>query len=134
MSDQGKGRGDYTVGYGKPPAHTRFRPGQSGNPAGRPRATRNLTTILDDELKKPVTVREGGRARRVPKRQALVASLINKALQGDMRASNLLMTLMQRVEQEQPPADSQEPILDATAEEIIAGFQARTGRKDASGA
>jgi hypothetical protein len=38
MTHAGKGQGDYKIGYGKPPEHTRFRPGQSGNPAGRPRA------------------------------------------------------------------------------------------------
>ena len=32
----------YEVGYGRPPQHTQFRPGQSGNPAGRRKGVRNL--------------------------------------------------------------------------------------------
>lgn len=134
MSRASKGRGDYKVGYGKPPEHTRFRPGQSGNPAGRPRAARNLSTLLESELKKPVTVREGGSVRSVAKREALVASLVNKALQGDIRASSLLIALIQRVEAEHRPADRQEQMLEATDKAIIAAFIARTERDDGPGA
>jgi hypothetical protein len=134
MTHAGKGQGDYKIGYGKPPEHTRFRPGQSGNPAGRPRAARNLSTILEAELKKPVSVREGGNVRRVAKREALIASLVNKALQGDIRASNLLIALIQRVEAEHRPADRQAPAMDAADEAIIAAFLARTEREDGTGA
>ncbi len=41
---------DYEVGYGKPPRHTRFQPGRSGNPRGRPKDTKNLKTDLIEEL------------------------------------------------------------------------------------
>ena len=77
---------DYAVGYGRPPTHTRFRKGRSGNPAGRPRGSRSLPALVAAELDRPVAVREGGAVRRMRKRQALAASLVNKALQGDGRA------------------------------------------------
>jgi hypothetical protein len=35
---------DPRVGYGRPPLATRFRPGQSGNPRGRPKGARNLSS------------------------------------------------------------------------------------------
>jgi hypothetical protein len=58
-------RGDYEVGYGKPPRHTRFAKGQSGNPRGRPRGAKNFNTLLEEALDEPVTVTEnGGRALR----------------------------------------------------------------------
>ena len=44
----------YEVGYGKPPKHTRFQPGQSGNPRGRPKGTKNLKTDLEEELSERV--------------------------------------------------------------------------------
>ena len=42
--------GGNEVGYRKPPMHTRFKPGQFGNPRGRPKGTKNLKTDLQEEL------------------------------------------------------------------------------------
>ena len=55
--------GGYEVGYGKPPTHSQFRPGQSGNPAGRRKGVRNLKTDVMRTLRTPVKVKEGGRSR-----------------------------------------------------------------------
>ena len=52
---------DYEVGYGKPPKAGRFKPGQSGNPRGRPKGTLNLKTDLQQELAERISVREGDR-------------------------------------------------------------------------
>ena len=53
---------DYEVGYGKPPRHTRFKKGQSGNPRGRPSGSKNLKTLLNEALNERVVVtEEGGR-------------------------------------------------------------------------
>ena len=49
---------DYQVGYGKPPRHTRFKRGQSGNPRGRPREAKNLPTLLTEALNERVIVAE----------------------------------------------------------------------------
>ena len=54
---------DYEVGYRKPPKHTRFKPGRSGNPRGRAKETRNLRTDLVDELAERILISEGGRRR-----------------------------------------------------------------------
>jgi len=63
MSDDDKT--DYKVGYKKPPLHTRFRKGQSGNPRGRPRGSKNFSTLLADALNEPVVVTEDGRRRKI---------------------------------------------------------------------
>ena len=60
--------GDYEVGYGKPPPHTRFAKGQSGNPRGRPCGAKNFTTLLEEALDEAVTVTENGGRRKVSKR------------------------------------------------------------------
>ena len=68
--------GGYEVGYGKPPKHTQFEPGQSGNPRGRPKGTKNLKTDLMEELGEKILVREGEQARRVSKQRAVVMALV----------------------------------------------------------
>jgi len=79
-------KGDYDVGYGRPPKRSRFKPGQSGNPKGRPKGRKNIHTIFEETLYKPVTVTENGRKRKVPAIEALFLSLLRKSLDGDMRA------------------------------------------------
>lgn len=79
------------AGRNQPPPDSRFRPGQSGNPKGRPKGTRNLATLLAAELRRPVTVTEGGRTRRLQKAAVMVATQVNKALKGDTRAFNTVL-------------------------------------------
>src|SRR5438105_15886877 len=66
---------DYLVGYGKPPLHTRFQKGRSGNPNGRPRGRKNMSTLLSDALNGSVVVVENGRRKKITKREAIVTQL-----------------------------------------------------------
>lgn len=83
--------GDDEVGFGKPPKHTRFTKGRSGNPKGRPRGSRNASTLLDEALKERVTVSENGRRKKVTKLEAILKQLVNRAAGGDHRATQLLL-------------------------------------------
>ena len=85
---------DYAVGYGRPPEHTRFKPGRSGNPKGRPKRHRNLRTIVEDILNERMRIRVGERTRDVPQVEALVRTILNRALKDDLRAFNALMALI----------------------------------------
>ena len=96
------------VGYRKPPEATRFKPGKSGNPKGRPKGSLNLATDLSAELGEQITVREGGRQHRISKQRALVKSLMAKALQGDVRATTAVLALYARVISE--PEEEGRPI------------------------
>jgi hypothetical protein len=89
------GNRDYEVGFGKPPKHTRFQKGHSGNPRGRPRGSLNTSTLLEQALKEKVVVSENGRRKKVSKHRAILKQLVNKAAQGDHRAIQLL--LMQQI-------------------------------------
>src|SRR5216110_336495 len=73
----------YEVGYGKPTTHGRFRPGQSGNPAGRPKGLNNLRTDVKRSLEIPVRVQEVGRSRRISTQRGALLRLREKGLQGD---------------------------------------------------
>ena len=79
------------VGYGKPPRATRFQPGRSGNPKGRPKGSKNFSTLLQEELDARVVVTENGRRRTISKRQAVAKQLVNKAAAGDPRALPILL-------------------------------------------
>jgi hypothetical protein len=83
--------GDDEVGFGKPPKHTRFTKGRSGNPNGRPRGSRNASTLLDEALKERVSVSENGRRKKITKLEAILTQLVNRAAGGDHRATQLLL-------------------------------------------
>ena len=87
----------YAVGYGKPPEHTRFRKGRSGNPAGRPKGAQNLDALLDKALREKVAVKDAsGRRREISKLEAALTQLVNKAAGADLRAIRLLVDLDRR--------------------------------------
>jgi hypothetical protein len=85
---------DGAVGYGRPPKHSRFKSGQSGNPRGRPKGARNFSNDLADELAERIRIREGGRERSVSKRRAMLKALVAKGLKGDARAASLVFALV----------------------------------------
>jgi len=97
MTDDGK------VGYKHPPKSHQFKPGQSGNPRGRPRGTRNLSTDLAEILSRPVTIRENGKERRISRQEAILLSLYNKALHGDVRAATSIINMILRVSPSKAP-------------------------------
>jgi hypothetical protein len=86
-------RNDYEVGRGKPPEHTRFRKGQSGNPKGRPKGRRDFNKEIEEVLSAHVVVTENGRPRKVSSRMATLMRLREKALKGDGRAMDRLLEL-----------------------------------------
>ena len=97
--------GDYRVGYGRPPWHTRFRPGQSGNPAGRPKVPQTLASDLREELEEMITLGDGDAERTVSRQRAILASLTAKALEGDPKAIAMVLDLVQRMAAEEPGED-----------------------------
>ena len=80
-------KSDFPVGYKKPPHETRFKPGQSGNPGGRPKKkTITLAEAFGRELNTSVTVTEGGKSKKITKRDAIAKHQTIKAVQGDHKA------------------------------------------------
>jgi hypothetical protein len=75
------------VGYRRPPVNRRFKPGQSGNPKGRPKARKNFKTIFAELLNGKLKARDkSGRIRIITRQEAMIEIMINKALAGDPKA------------------------------------------------
>ena len=84
------------VGYGKPPTNTQFKKGQSGNPKGRPKGSVGFAMLVQKLGSERVTVQENGTRKRIPKREAAIKQLFNRATTGDQRAIKLVADLMNR--------------------------------------
>jgi hypothetical protein len=122
---------DDRVGYKRPPAHTRFKPGQSGNPKGRPKHDRNLKTEFLEELSEIIRVREGDREMKISKQRAFVKALVAAAIKGDMRAASALVSFCTRAfgnepEDDQPPSPAPDDL------EILNEFVGREVRRHAA--
>ena len=99
------------IGYKQPPTRYQFQPGQSGNPGGRPKGTRNLKSDLRDELSEIISFREGRREVSISKQRALIKRLVASAIDGDARSTATLMSFCARAfgddndDQQQAPED-----------------------------
>jgi hypothetical protein len=86
----------YDVGYRKPPPASRFKPGQTGNPKGRPKGSRPVGAILQEILRQKIAVTENGKTRRVAAIEVMFRRLANDAMRSDPKALRLLLSLVDR--------------------------------------
>ncbi|MGL5254064.1 MAG: DUF5681 domain-containing protein [Brevinema sp.] len=96
------------IGYKSPPKEAQFSKGQSGNPKGRPKGSKNLKTILLKELDSQISIQEKGKITKVSKQEAFIKGLIANALKGDKYASQILVRLMTGLLTDQGEAMTQE--------------------------
>jgi DNA polymerase III delta prime subunit len=101
MSDSSDDK--YAVGFTRPPLHSRFAKGKSGNPAGRPKAAKNLATIIEKTISEQVVVTENGQRRTISKLEAMVKQLTNKAAGGDHRSIIQLLQMVNMVQSMKEP-------------------------------
>ncbi|MEO6608618.1 MAG: DUF5681 domain-containing protein [Aestuariivirga sp.] len=83
----------YNVGYGKPPGHTKFNPGQSGNPRGRPKGRLSTARLLEKHLDSKVTFNIGNKKKKMARREALILSIIGDAFKDNQKAKKHLLDL-----------------------------------------
>ncbi len=95
---------EYDVGYKKPPKTKQFKKGQSGNPKGRPKGSKNVATILFDILNNKVTVNEGGTTRQMTGLEAIIHNLALKAMKGDYRSALSVLKLAAEYDVNMPTA------------------------------
>lgn len=119
----------YTIGYCKPPAHTRFQPGQSGNPRGRKKGHKNLNTLLRQGLNQSITVSVGGKKRSMPKYAVIITTLINKAVQGEAKAVQILLPYILKMEQAEAKLAQGIQALSANDKEILKEYVSRNNKQ-----
>ena len=107
----GRRSADYAVGYGKPPAATRFQPGQSGNPKGRPKGGETIRTAICKVMAEPIVISEGGRKRRMSALEAVFRGQRTEALKGNVKAAGFVVghLHMAQIEDPDPDPDADEP-------------------------
>jgi hypothetical protein len=90
------------VGYGRPPVHSRFRKGQSGNPTGKRRhgEAERAQALIWEEAYRLLTVREGDKVTRMPALQAVIRSQIASAAKGNVPAQRAVVKAVQDIEAE----------------------------------
>ena len=112
----------YKVGYCRPPKHTQFKKGQSGNPGGRPKGTLNVATVLENTLRQTVEVADEktNEKRTITKLEAAIQRLVDNAVEGDNYAFRVLSVLTQVLyEPEKAPTSAELEAADQKALDIL---------------
>jgi hypothetical protein len=81
----------YSVGYKKPPVHSQFKPGQSGNPRGRPKKTPTVSQFVQKHLRKTVVVIIGDEPQKLSMMEAIAIRQVSLAAKGDHKSTQFVM-------------------------------------------
>ncbi len=127
---------DHEIGYKKPPRHSQFKKGRSGNPKGRPKGIRNFKTDLREELAEPVSLRQDGRATTVSSQRAAIKQLRAGALMGERHSRDRFLDYAERYGEDEAAEDAEralaqgdQNILEVFTERRIADYEAQKSAK-----
>ncbi len=109
----------YETGYRKPPKQHQFKPGKSGNQKGRPKGTRNTTTLLREILDRKIEVRSGSTVRKITIREAMLTRFAESALKGDTKSAAFLL---QRYDAGETPYEQLDEAPTREEQEIIDSY------------
>ncbi|MGB7100284.1 MAG: DUF5681 domain-containing protein [Xanthobacteraceae bacterium] len=112
---------EYQVGRGRPPISTRFKPGQSGNPSGRPNKPTSFCSELMAELGEPVSSAD---KEPITKQRQLIRTLVALALAGNLRAMSVVVSYLQRSPESHDPDEE----LSESDLEILKHLEQREGQ------
>jgi Family of unknown function (DUF5681) len=95
--DRLRGKGNDSVGYGRPPVNRQFKPGQSGNPHGRTKGRKEISASFTEILNRKIKIRDGNRFRTLSKFEAAIEVILNKALAGDHMAFTKIILVLEKL-------------------------------------
>lgn len=119
---------DEAIGYGRPPKQTRFKPGHSGNPKGRPKKSRNRLKILAEELSQTVVITENGARKKVSKAEVILRQLVNKSAAGDLRALSGLLPQWASLDEKEGDTGTARPALSEAENAVLKNIASRMGQ------
>lgn len=120
----------HPVGYGRPPAASRFKPGTSGNPNGRPKGRKNLKTLIKEAMTSTILIQEGRTSRRVSRLEGVVMRQLQSALKGNDRSALAVIKMAQQMGfLEESDSGTVESSITPEEERILNELMARS-RKD----
>jgi hypothetical protein len=112
------------VGRGKPPKHTQFKTGETGNKRGRPKGSKNLTTLMMEAARNPVTATIGGKKRTISTLHATTMQLATKAASGDSKSMAKFLDWVDKIESRAAAArPSQFPLSEPDIEVLRAAYE-----------
>jgi hypothetical protein len=121
QSTKGKGAGKKG---GSPPKDTQFQPGMSGNPRGRPKGSKNLSTLMMDAARAQVSATIGGKTRKISIIQATTMQLATKAAGGDNAAIAKFLAWIDEIETRAATAKpTQFPLTEVDLEVLRATYE-----------
>jgi hypothetical protein len=111
---------DYSIGYGRPPVASRFKPGTSGNAKGRPKGSKNLKTLIRQAMTANISIQEGAKTKRVTRLEGVVLRQLQKALMGsDQAAMAVVKMALQLGFLEEAEANQAETRLSAEDQRVL---------------
>jgi hypothetical protein len=110
------------VGYGRPPQAHQFKPGESGNPKGRPKGAKNESTILRELFQRKIESRSGGRSRKITVLEGILLRITEDSLKGNTKSAAFLLNryaaMVSGELQHQDLSEDDREVLEAFAQRI----------------
>lgn len=123
MSKRKSSKSSYEkVGYRKPPKTTQFKKGESGNPRGRPKGSRNVGAVLRDVIDQKIQITENGKIRHLPALEVMLRRAFNDAMRSGPGAQKFFFSLIDRY------ADLNETAVVPDIDEVLAEDRAILAR------
>ena len=117
------------IGFRHPPSEHQFKKGQSGNPKGRPKGSKNESTLLREILQRKIETRAGGRSRKISILEGILRRVVENSLRGNIKSAAFVLNRYAAM----VSGDLQPTDLSDDDREILEAFAQKFGREHTAG-